>query len=493
MKKVNLILFLVLMPACRSKPKSVFIGLKDGTQLLESNPEISRFYKPIAHISFNAEVVVVEWTDKGFIKVQSGSVIGWIDSLHAATEKKSQLLFVNSLEPVVLRETADEKAKGKMELLNNERLQLVASHWEDRKLFEPMVWYHVAHDKSIGWIKASQAGVERLEYFFMVRAFEGLNLRAGPSTTNKIENLMPYKTTGRVISRSGPSVRIQNQDGFWLEVELTIGGKRGWLFSGFVLIGRELDQLEMSSDIGSEDRFQQYLEKLQETPDISKGEFERLSLGRQVKKTIVQNYEMIEVRPKKTQEPCPDGYAERLVFRNMTNGKHFMINAGHTIHPPIVDYPLRGTVTNRVSMCGCCCDWPHYDTYFLGENKVLHAAAKFSTEKKFGSCFASAFSGIDWGQSVKKINERQLFAKFYFPDCAMSDLAGEQFKDRTERFLFASKARHILNVVLTFDSTKDRVDIRRYLNKSLSDDEIKIWESVGEGLLAPEPQKVHHH
>ncbi len=65
-----------------------------------------------------------------------------------------------------------------------------------------------------------------------VRSLGGLNLRDAPSTSGKAISLVPNGVDVLVIEESGSATTIQGVSGRWTKVEW--GGKRGWVFGGFL-------------------------------------------------------------------------------------------------------------------------------------------------------------------------------------------------------------------------------------------------------------------
>lgn len=87
--------------------------------------------------------------------------------------------------------------------------------------------------------KDSNEGTPANYTHFKVVSKDGLNLRQAPSVTSPKIFVMPLDTVGTIEEKSATAETHQGQTGVW--IKSTIGGKQGWLFSGFVLLGSGQD------------------------------------------------------------------------------------------------------------------------------------------------------------------------------------------------------------------------------------------------------------
>lgn len=81
---------------------------------------------------------------------------------------------------------------------------------------------------------------ERYAYFKVI-ARGGLNLREQPSVTAKRLLTIPQNTTGEILQMTKESQKIQGRSGYWVQVKYN--GQSGWIFSGFVLVAKNKDEL----------------------------------------------------------------------------------------------------------------------------------------------------------------------------------------------------------------------------------------------------------
>lgn len=100
----------------------------------------------------------------------------------------------------------------------------------------------------------SPEGFERSEpkKYFFVSSRTGLNLRKGPGTSHPIIETLKYGTTAQILKTVPKLEFIQKALGVWFYTELN--GKKGWMFSGFVLTSNtEFPEQTASTEISDKD------------------------------------------------------------------------------------------------------------------------------------------------------------------------------------------------------------------------------------------------
>ena len=81
---------------------------------------------------------------------------------------------------------------------------------------------------------------ERYTYFKVI-ARDGLNLREHATVDSKRLLTLPFNTTGEILQLTKNSQKIQGRSGYWLQTKYN--DKSGWVFSGFVLVGKNKEEL----------------------------------------------------------------------------------------------------------------------------------------------------------------------------------------------------------------------------------------------------------
>jgi|GEM_PF-3462868 len=91
--------------------------------------------------------------------------------------------------------------------------------------------------------KKPQAPVNTSERYthFKVIARDGLNLREHATVDSKRLLTLPFNTTGEILQITKDSQKIQGRSGYWLQTKYN--DKSGWVFSGFVLVGKNKEEL----------------------------------------------------------------------------------------------------------------------------------------------------------------------------------------------------------------------------------------------------------
>ncbi len=81
---------------------------------------------------------------------------------------------------------------------------------------------------------------ERYTYFKVI-ARDGLNLREHATVDSKRLLTLPFNTTAEILQMTKGSQKIQGRSGYWLQTKYN--DKPGWVFSGFVLVGKTKAEL----------------------------------------------------------------------------------------------------------------------------------------------------------------------------------------------------------------------------------------------------------
>ena len=190
---------------------------------------------------------------------------------------------------------------------------------------------------------------------------QGLNFREGPGTQFPKISTLPMGTKGLISEIEPKMFTIQKQTGYWFSSE--INGKKGWLFSGFILT-KDLDEKTESVDSDSEGRGFHFSFPASETPDsvISRSGFEVLQSTDFSKYTIQH---LKNNQPDEFDQSC--GF--ELSIRVTGNQQLFHFTGGNFSFSNL-ESAKNGFIFYSTNHCGCCCAPSEDDLVIVSNDRI---------------------------------------------------------------------------------------------------------------------------
>lgn len=480
MKKTLFILILGILVSCKKKPEILFVSAATGTVLLETNPDESRFHKPISYLPVNSPVKI-EFSEARFLKANFEGKSGWIEKSNFSDAKNEFNRFINSMSIVKVFSKPNDTNTEVGILKNNEPIEILSSYNEDFNKYDSNIWYQINYNKKPAWIRQSQTGKSLIQYYYFINSYTGLNLRKEPNVKATIIKTIPFEGNGSVNFRDSKEYVIQKQKGFWMNVNYE--NHIGWIFSGFTLIGSDLEELKNGFEANSEKGFKNYLDKEYSLKELNNIEFQDFTKSFKINKIDLGNYEIYELTMPNKDE-CDGDFKERLIFKNKGENVYSLIDEGKSESIVKLNFPFQNSVTTQTHMCSCCCPWVVTRTYFLMKNKIKVLALDTSPISNSGNCLYGPVSGVEWGQSFKRKSDTELAGKIYYPNC---DFEESQLKDieRDGGTIAGNGYKHTLQLKILFSPEKNFLEIDKIYDKDPTPDFEQIWNQSDLQIIKP--------
>jgi len=155
-------------------------------------------------------------------------------------------------------------------------------------------WYKVEYLETTGWtfggfVKVVEDDFHNEKTLGIVDTQSGMNMRAGPGTSNEQIGYVPNLGTIAILDLNGPEETIYDIKSKWFRVEYQ--GKTGWMFGGFVkIISPSSGQLPPAQNPGSPKYCDTFPEckNLVDGKDLPADSHNRLITG-EINSTKIQN------------------------------------------------------------------------------------------------------------------------------------------------------------------------------------------------------------
>ncbi|MBL8021765.1 MAG: SH3 domain-containing protein [Leptospirales bacterium] len=226
-------------------------------------------------------------------------------------------------------------------------------------------WVRVSYRKGKatekeGWVFGGFLDDRIPELYYRVAAVSGLRLRKTPGVKGEPIDLLPYKTTGRVIAADPHHETIESRTGVWLEIKYK--GRQGWIFSGFTMTNPsesgfamlDQDRLRLTDGV---------LAPIDET------EAQLLARGKVVSRKEVGGFRILEVSFGEV-APC-DSPGGLFFIHKSTNRVYSSGHVGETMLPK--ETPLPNTIIASGGVCTCCCGGAATRLYMIEESQIRYA------------------------------------------------------------------------------------------------------------------------
>ncbi len=412
------------------------------------------------YIPFNGRVTLIHSTER-YSQIKWNRTIGWVDSSALGRDPPNTSWFTSSLNPVSLREEPSDSGRQVASLDINEPVEVITTVPSPTRddLMLPLFWAKVRSPRGTGWIGTRNISQKQTDYYFLVSAYSGLNLREAPSLSSSVVKLMPFSTTGKIIRRNHEELVIDSRKGFWFQGEYE--GRKGWVFSGYTLISSDLNSLQNGMAAMGEAAFRKFFETISEGVQMSEQEFQAVRNEFPHEETTETKYFEIHRLSAAPGDQCDQRVRNQLIFRNKKTGAYFHFSGGIEEFVQSSDTPLPESIQTTVSFCVCCCPWMESRTYFLMQDSVKMAAVSLGapSNEDNGRCnFGPIMSGYAWGGGYRKISDTQLMGHLRFPNCddvnpGKAVMTGGSFEP--------SGFKHELFIVLDYDPARNSVEVRK--------------------------------
>lgn len=226
-------------------------------------------------------------------------------------------------------------------------------------------WVRVSYRKGKatekeGWVFGGFLEDQPPELYYRVAAVSGLRLRKTPGVKGEPIDLLPYKTTGRVIAADPHPETIEGRTGVWLEIKYK--ERQGWIFSGFTMTNPsesgfailDQDRLRLASGV---------LDPIDET------EAQLLARGKVVSRKEVGGFRILELSFGEV-APC-DSPGGLFFVHRVTNRVYSSGYVGEAMLPK--EAPLTNTIIASGGVCTCCCGGADTRLYMIEENQIRYA------------------------------------------------------------------------------------------------------------------------
>lgn len=234
--------------------------------------------------------------------------------------------------------------------------------------------------------------------FFMVTEPQGLNFREGPGKDYKKIITLPRGTKGEVVDVDPKMQIIQKQVGYWFSSEMD--GKKGWLFSGFVVLSENSDWKDSGMEPDSEER-----EFKLTTLSWGDQESEPMRSSSLVENEFsFSNYKIqyiLESQLDEVEKSC--GFDKSIQIMEKNKKVQFQ---GGWFHPMERDAAKNGFVFYSSNGCGCCCA-PIQETLIIASNDGVRSVS-YESGGQEGVCgsqegqFLSVQEGMEYRLDAEK-------------------------------------------------------------------------------------------
>ncbi|MBK8396569.1 MAG: hypothetical protein IPL26_15220 [Leptospiraceae bacterium] len=388
-----------------------------------------------------------------------------------AKPKPIQYLFTDSLTGTLLHLTPEPGSPILESIPHASKVELFPenpSYTIERE--KTIKWRKIQFGSNTGWVIDSYLSDKAERHYFSVVTNSGLPLREKPDSKSKIIATIPLGYIGEFNNQSKENIVIQNQPGFWIET--TYNGKRGWIFSGFAAISKNLQTLEERiGELGEEGWFYRLYNNL-ENSRLEEIEFDPSSMEASAKITKFENapYTIYQIQRQVAEDDC-NGKESQVIFKNNITGKNY---SNREIFSELVieqNSPLIRTVytTSVPQKCGCLIE--DSTLYFLLDDRVLATSYKNTNTKAF--CEYGPVSNIEIERENKyDVTNNTVYMYLKLPDCEPDE----------KTLLYGGKITQIkkfkTNMFISLKLTNQDVLVEKFYQKGIPEDFTKIWESA---------------
>ena len=393
--------------------------------------------------------------------------------------KPKQYLYTDSLTGTILYETPETGSRILETIPHANKVELVPenpSYTIERD--KTTKWRKIQSGSYIGWVMDSFLSDKVERHYFSVVTTAGLPLREKPDPKSKVIATIPLGYIGEFNNRSKENVVILNQPGFWMET--SYNGKRGWIFSGFAAISKNLQTLEERiGELGEEGWFYRLYNNL-ENSKLDEIEFDPNSVEANAKITKFENYPytIYQIQRQVAEDDC-NGKESQVIFKNNHPGKFF---GKREIYSEIVveqNYPLTRSVytTSVPQKCGCLIE--DSTLYFLLNDRVLASTFKNTNTKAY--CEYGPVSNVEIERENRyDIKNNTLLMYLKLPECEPDE----------KTLLYGGKITQIkklkTDMFISLKLTNEEVYVEKFYQKGIPEDFSKLWELAS---VDPTPPK----
>ncbi len=222
--------------------------------------------------------------------------------------------------------------------------------------------YNIEYDQSQkGYIKSYDVLIKNQVEYYRILTASGLILRERPTQKSKQLDLIPLHFIGEVLGKDNQVQKISDKKGYWIYTEYN--SKKGWIFSGFVAIGKNKDSLKRDS---LEETFYTLFEK----PNLlNSSSLKQLSLPNNLShgnELLTNGYTFRNVYKTKPKDECDIG---ENYFYLLNESKKIEFEKNEVMSEGIYFEKDRILIT-KFQTCQCCCIFTGARFYFLLEGKI---------------------------------------------------------------------------------------------------------------------------
>ena len=417
-------------------------------------------------LTFNTPVLVVEQRNH-LLRVQANDRVGYVLARDVVRAKDALRIdrYVNALEGVELRASPGGISQALLPHSSSVTCLNARSIPDPRNAeWPPETWIEVRNGALSGWVPASRLTHLPVVHFFGVTARSGLNLRSAPSLEAPILQAMPRGTIGSALMRRRDIFEVEGIPGAWLQVAL--GETIGWVFSGFVVITTNRENLQSALDSIEQFRSRNVTGTTIEPAEVpwQPGFADRVQSERRIGGYTI--YDVLSARP---DDDCtPDRPRRSIVVQQDQQGRYYHFQPEDTVVEVEFDRPLPGTVFLKQSHCSCCCPYITHTLLFLTPDAVIALSYRNRDIAGGGVCLSGPIHGIVYGQETRRSGS-QIWLRLRYPTCPPEESPGggetlsDQFvAERFVRFHFDGGALELETLGSTADLNED--DARMWAN-----------------------------
>jgi len=255
-------------------------------------------------------------------------------------------------------------------------------------------------------------------------------------------------------------------------METSYNGTRGWIFSGFTAISKNLQTLiERNGDFGDEGWFYRFYNNLEESK-LEEIEFDPKTIEKSAKVVTFENYPytIYKIERQIAEDDC-NGKENQVIFKNNLTGKSF---ASREIFSEIVveqNHPLvRSVYTNSIPQkCGCLIE--DSTIYFLLDSQILAASFKNTNTKAY--CEYGSVSKVELERENRYDKQNNtIYMYLKLPECNPDE----------KTLLYGGKITQIkkfkTDMFVALKLTNEEVQVEKFYQKGIPEQFQAAWETA---------------